>query len=652
VAAGGQLLIALNYHRVDQVDRDNPFHWLHTVPLCELKLQLELLAEVGNFVPLGRCPDEGGPGRPWVVISFDDLPFGAAPGIELAQLTGVPFAASVCSSLTEYGNGNRDRVRAVVGAIGNDEIYSLLRRTHAECLPSRDKFSFYDFSRSDVLDPRQMETEVIEPLYEVARQRDPRAQLVEGRGYMDWGEVRTLAEDPLVTIVNHGHSHLNYAALSSQDVREDIRLGHDWIAAELGQECTHFATPFGNPRQRVCLDVSAAAHELGYRTVLWVDDAANLLPPVPEFREQPLRHVIRLHAPKSADGLRQSLAALQHPERRRRWLVESIPASKHRIPVSIQPIKDLEDIRAFELIAREEKAHAVDPDFFAYQFDENPSQQTNPIGYAAFREGRAEAALYGFRVPFRIGGTVANGLYLASWRRLPEANALAGGLLLRALTAEEAVVGVQAPSDEAGRAFADWLPVEVRSVSLDPGSVPRRRGAEVEVTTEIPDDLAPLCEATMRRVSFGVERSLSFYRWRLGRYPLLPPCRVMILRDSGRPRAAAFVLDAGSNWSVCDHLSDGPDSVYVVRLVEAVAAMARQEGVSTIEMKTADPELAEGIAGLGRAKTTARRSWYRLDAGLLGAIGVDVARVLGQWPAGLHETEISGDVLPRRAVYA
>lgn len=632
---GERLLIGLNYHRIGDVDARNPFHRLHTVSRRAFEQQIELALSLGEVVSPDQLDDPHELPPLGFLVSFDDVPLDALAGIELLRTHGLPYVASVCTELADSGCGHRDRVYAVLSELDEVEIYARVAADLGHLLPPPAEFSFYRFSKSAVLPHAAMLDQVIDPLYDLACRR--RGHGAPGRGYLDWPSVRALVADPLATIVNHSRSHANFAALSAAEVHGDISASHRRLAQQLEQAPRYFAVPFGAIEQRVCVDVARAAHDHGYVGVFWVGLAANVI-----ARRGALHQVVRLHAPSTAAAMRRIIGTLH----RRRFVVESIPRSHHHDRVEVRAGDELAEVVGFELLARQDKPYAADRRFFRYAFLDNPSRGERPAFSAVMRAGRPEAVLYNFHATFRLAGVRVPGMYIANWRRLPIAHRLASGMLLRAAMRDEAVVGVQSPSNRVANAFAEWRAVDVHHITIQPASITPERLTSVEITPPFPDELADLCEQTATAAAFTLDRSPRFYRWRYGRYPLAH-CEVLVLSNGGRPVAASLILQAASAWSISDYLVEELDDRLTERLIRAVCTLASRRGVPAVEVRTSSKSLCERLRRIGATTASTRRSYYHFSYERLSALGIDPDRLDRPRSAPYHETEACGDVLHR-----
>jgi peptidoglycan/xylan/chitin deacetylase (PgdA/CDA1 family) len=99
---------------------------------------------------------------------------------------------------------------------------------------------------------------------------------------MDWGELREIADDPLVTIGAHTVTHPMLRKATDESVRAEMKIGAERIAAMLGERAVHFSFPVGDPGSAGPREFAIAA-ELGFRTavttrpgVLFADHADHL----------------------------------------------------------------------------------------------------------------------------------------------------------------------------------------------------------------------------------------------------------------------------------------------------------------------------------------------------------------------------------------
>jgi peptidoglycan/xylan/chitin deacetylase (PgdA/CDA1 family) len=82
---------------------------------------------------------------------------------------------------------------------------------------------------------------------------------------MNWDEVRTLANDPLVTIGAHNQNHFAVAKLTPDEARQEIEKGIKGLQAKLGTDILHYAFPYGDEASAGPRDFDIAA-SFGLRT--------------------------------------------------------------------------------------------------------------------------------------------------------------------------------------------------------------------------------------------------------------------------------------------------------------------------------------------------------------------------------------------------
>src|SRR5262249_56734123 len=63
---------------------------------------------------------------------------------------------------------------------------------------------------------------------------------------MDWGELSTLAEDPLVTIGAHTVNHVMLAKVTERAARAEMEMSRAVIEASLGRRPDHLSYPVGD----------------------------------------------------------------------------------------------------------------------------------------------------------------------------------------------------------------------------------------------------------------------------------------------------------------------------------------------------------------------------------------------------------------------
>ncbi|MFA7438313.1 polysaccharide deacetylase family protein [Castellaniella sp.] len=82
---------------------------------------------------------------------------------------------------------------------------------------------------------------------------------------LDWSQVRTLADDPLVTIGSHTITHPVLAELSETAAYDEIAGSRQAIEQQIGRPVEHFCYPFGGVAEAGAREFQLAARA-GYKT--------------------------------------------------------------------------------------------------------------------------------------------------------------------------------------------------------------------------------------------------------------------------------------------------------------------------------------------------------------------------------------------------
>jgi hypothetical protein len=351
----------------------------------------------------------------------------------------------------------------------------------------------------------------------------------------------------------------------------------------------------------------------------------------------------RLHAATTADAFRTQLNdALS---RRHEAAVWQIPRRRHRDPVRILHSSGPETCVDFENLVRQGKDYTCSPAFYQHMFTTNPAKGDRADAAAIIRDGRPEATAYQFHTLFRIGTAAVPGVYLASWRSLPEAHHTAAGQLVQTMTAREPVVGVSWPSSTAIPAFRGWRQVPVWRLQLPATCPPAARLLRTVQLDRYPEAITSLANALMQDRAFTMLRDRTFYRWRHETYPLAT-CRYILLYDGADPVAFAVTLQAGNRVQIADWYA--PTSGTYLQLTAAVHDLALNRGATSVELLTSDESLAAEItAGYPGAEIATGSNFYHLNAGRLAELGVTATSHSWHGDGRVHETASTGDVLIR-----
>jgi peptidoglycan/xylan/chitin deacetylase (PgdA/CDA1 family) len=636
------VVVIVNYHRIGPTDPANPLHRLHAVDRAIFIEQLEYLGQRGRIVSLEDVRLSRGLGPLNFALTFDDVPADALSGVSILEARDIPFTLSICGQLASTGWGIRDKVYCILRYLDAAEIERHARAHLPMVSGQREKISFYHLTKQPDLDPELVRAVLIEPLYaRVAERAAPYLR----HAYLSWNDIRDrFARHPLATLADHTWQHDNLAAYDRDRLDGEIRRSHHAFSRELGRAPAYFTVPFGRLTQDLALDLLTPLQRLGYRGVLWVGTHANKISGPYDAQ---IIQLTRLHAPATAAGFIDSVEqAMRHHLDR---AIQQVRTMARRQPGTVIASSAARPVLNYEMLMRQGKDYASDPRFYRYQFTRNPAKGDRPDYYAMACQGRIEATAYNFHTSFHLGGHVVPGVYLASWRRLPEAHAAAGGLLVRRMVERECVVGVYKPNPAVTRAFHGWKTVPVYHHVLPvPGNVLAQDGnagpCQVETFDQYDDALSELAEAATRRAGFTVARGDSYYSWRFDSYPLARGKYFALIR-ANHPVGFCVVLRKGGTVSIADFCVQSPETL--VHLVRHVLASASSGKVTSATIETSQKTISHHLAAAFGGTSSVFQNHYHFSRPLLAERGIDVDIDQIWDKEEFHETEATGDVLLR-----
>jgi len=633
------VVIILNYHRIGDTDSGNPLHRLHAVGTEVFRKQLDYMQTRGRLVSLRDIRQKRALGPVNFAVTFDDVPVGARGGISLLEARQVPYALSVCGQLATDGWGIRDKVYCIIRYLDAAEIEEFVRR-QVLGTPAAAATSFYQLTKHHGLHPRMVREQLIDPLF---ARVEVLARPYLSDAYLSWREIRDrFADNPLVTLADHTWQHDNLAACDRREIAAEIRKSHYHFTRETGRQPKWFTVPFGRFSQQLAADLITPLQDLGYCGVLWVGDSANAIRTASCTQ---ISQLVRLHAPETLDGLIDAVRhAVDNPLEAAIW---QLPDARHSLPVRMIADSEARPVLNFEMLMRQGKDYSSDPDFYAYQFTRNPYKGDRPDYYAVTCEGRIEATAYNFHSRFSVHGQEIAGVYVGSWRRLPQAHQAAGGLLIRRMTDREPIVGVYKPSRLVEHVFRNW-----RSVTVYRHAIPVQAnahhplppGSRVIARDGFDPSLAATAQATTRRAGFTVTRDPGFYAWRFDAYPLAQHCYFQLMRDD-HSAGYCVALWQDTELSIADFPALRPADM--AQLVGHALSFARARGITVVTLETSSSALSRHLSAVFETEAQEFRNYYHFNEKLLAALGL-LADFSGIWDtSSFHETAATGDVLLR-----
>jgi peptidoglycan/xylan/chitin deacetylase (PgdA/CDA1 family) len=284
----------MNYHRVGEVDKNNPFHKLHTVSESSFKKQILFLKSFAQFVNFNYSNSI--PDRLSVVITFDDVSRTIYNVLPFLKKNKIPFIISPCVENIENGYGIRDKVYFIEKFVDIKTIKSVCQNVIGnEAIKYLQDFSFYKISKSNYIEQTIFLENIINPLFNSINNKHKDEYLM--REYLSWDDIENdFKNNEYVTISNHGLTHFNYDACTENQIIKDIVLSHSKFKSIIDVDLKNYTIPFGRENIRLKNIIDPVLISLGYQNVFWVGGGFN------SFRfnnELSIKHYSRIHTPNN-----------------------------------------------------------------------------------------------------------------------------------------------------------------------------------------------------------------------------------------------------------------------------------------------------------------------------------------------------------------
>ncbi|NVK34932.1 MAG: polysaccharide deacetylase family protein [Rhodobacteraceae bacterium] len=249
VTQGPGVIFTLHHVNADEPAAFSPNEHLAVTPDF-LRQTVEQIRESGyEFVSLDEVVDrlKSGYGhRRFAALTFDD---GYRDNLSVAypilKELKVPFTIYVATGFVD-----REAElwwKALEQIIGANDRISINRKGHSfdvTCATVEEKLECYRRLikwMTCELDEYEQRTAI----RDLARDYDFDLRALVDREIMTWEELRTISDDPLVTIGAHTHGHYALGRLPAKDIKHELDVCYARLKKELGLKPRHFAYPYG-----------------------------------------------------------------------------------------------------------------------------------------------------------------------------------------------------------------------------------------------------------------------------------------------------------------------------------------------------------------------------------------------------------------------
>lgn len=520
-----KIVMVFNYHRIGSIDPNNPFHQLHTVSDKLFKWQVKLMSSFGRIVSLNDIREFENLSSINFAITFDDVSRSVLTVKPFLKEKAIPYTISPCMEITGKGIGIRDRVYFIIQHYSPEELFSFTQKELKGITSvNRKEFSFYSFTKSNMIDPFLVEDKIINPLFENIA--DASLLIGSEKAYLDFEDIKqNFISDKQVTFANHSDRHMNMTMFSRKDVFDDVERSTTIFEKNLGIRPSYYAIPFGNITQSLAIDLNDSLREKKYKGALWVNGGANII--YNPYNCQML-HLSRIHTSTSYVGfIKNLLLSLTKIQRSIIANVDDVNKLNGSVNPNFKIIESEDPVPAlsFENLIRQGKDYASDIEFYRYMFSDNPYKGTRPDYYSLVSEDRLVSIGYNFHFRFIISKKAVNGIYFCSWRKFPSAKTFGSTVFLKAMR-NDPVVGVYKPDKRIEEVFHSnhWKDVIVQkftiNVKKEKHKVKSCDKLSVSQSDACPKEIGPLSARANEMFQFSVLRSQDFYDWRFDQYPL------------------------------------------------------------------------------------------------------------------------------------
>ena len=270
----GAPFVAVNFHRVGMSMPSDPFRHLDTISRESFRSTLALLRFFFQVVSLSDVVEGSRQARrPRLILTFDDVSRTfLSNALPLLEQYNFPVTLFPCVRITETGSGWRDLVYYLMDS---PDLHPVIRQRVEHVLGKSavqqlQKQGIYKWTKSLDHQTALIEKEILLPALG-ERHRQFEELVLRQQPYLNWSDLKKLAEHPLVTIGSHGTRHHDYRGLSSEEIRRDVSEAQECILHNLGFQPQHFSLPFGSHDQRVWQTLDKALPTFGIKTAFWCE---------------------------------------------------------------------------------------------------------------------------------------------------------------------------------------------------------------------------------------------------------------------------------------------------------------------------------------------------------------------------------------------
>ena len=634
-----KLIICLNYHRIGSVDKNNPFHRLHTVNLNLFKFQILFLKLFGNFVSPAQIKDYANLSNINFCITFDDVSVTVLKIKSFLESRKIPYSIAPCIKITENGYGDRDKVYFVDHYIDKQTIYdftaNVLKDDFNEPFES---FSFYKFTKNSNYDLKLVHELITEKLFNKIDNKF--LKNFHERNYLSWNDLKThFINNDLVTIINHSYSHNNFENSRFDDINHDLILSIKKFKEELNFTPNFYAVPFGQPTENLTYDLTYLLRENNYSGIFWVTGNSNMYKS--KLNNQ-LLHINRIHVPTSV--LYFFIAIFKSILYSNKAIIDSMKVNNtDSNSFVINKSNNESKYLSVENILREKKDYASSKSYFNYFFTQNIYKAKAYNYYTSINKNRIKVLGANFFLNFIFQTKLINGSIWSNWRNFSNSSNISSGVMLRSATKDFPILGAYKSSKYAINFYVGkyWRKIKVYNAKWD---IKSNSTNDFYTCDSFDNDFIPLIKNFNKNIFFSVLRNDLFYKWRYDKYPLTFH-KYVYLKSTKTPSCFCVVLYNNSIGSISDFVYDDIDDLS--KLFKSVESFLKSKGVLKVMIESSRLEVINLIKNNTGINTNYFFNYYHFNNRKLNNIDLHNFNENSENSNIFHETRASGDVLLR-----
>ena len=527
--------IILNYHRIGNIDPENPFHRLHTVRFSIFKIQIKICNILGKFVSLRDLNNSNLQSKLNFSITFDDVSNSIEEALNWLNDNNIPFAIAPCQLITEDNCGWRDKVYFIEKFINKKDISDLLFKVYKK----KFKEGFYGLSKSSNFDQEKMINEIVNPLYKKISNENKKK--FSEKYYFSRTDLISLKNKfPNMEILNHSFSHVDLTDLSINKINNEIEKCSNFISKELGILPEFFAVPFGKFNTFCSIGLCESSRKQNIKAIFWVSNQINL-----DIGCKPnkIKQFCRFHTPTTILGFCKSLILSFFRTDFLQNLNKETSVESKSISILKNPNND--KIIAFEDLSRPIKDYTGSEKFLKNFYQDNPFLGSKNHTLAEIQNERIISIGHNLFLPFEIGNEQKTVNFWGNWRSLSGSSSSASALLLVSAIKEAEITAVYKPSRFAAPTFKklNWHEIVSKAYFLDiKNLINTSYSSSFHVFNKL-FDFSDFVKLNKSQNDLRINLSNELLNWRVENYELAKP--IYFILDKSKKEKAFLIAQYG-----------------------------------------------------------------------------------------------------------